>query len=201
MPTTTELLERFKKHVIEESKNPNFIHSEWFIDFHLKFVEKISFELCDIYTDADRDIVMALVWIHDYAKILNKEMEHDEKMFEIGRAKLIEIGLEKSIVDKLIDYLVIFEKKMEIDLREAPIEIQIVSSADAASHLIGPFWSIYFKENNKKTILELLEENRNKLKKDWDRKVVLPEIKKAFKERHELVWEQSGNFPDKFLKK
>ncbi len=199
MPSNTKLLGQFKNHVIDATKNPTFIHHDWFVDLHLNFVERISFELCDIYKDADRDVVMALVWIHDYAKILDKDNEHDEKMFEEGRTKLLEIGLNEGFVDKVITYLAIFEKKMEIDLNEAPIEVKIVSSADAASHLIGPFWSIYFKENNKKSIPELMESNRNKLKKDWERKIVLPEVKVAFKERHKFAWEQSGNFPDKFL--
>ncbi len=199
MPSNTKLLGQFKNHVIDATKNPTFIHHDWFVDLHLNFVERISFELCDIYKDADRDVVMALVWIHDYAKILDKDNEHDEKMFEEGRTKLLEIGLNEGFVDKVITYLAIFEKKMEIDLNEAPIEVKIVSSADAASHLIGPFWSIYFKENNKKSIPELMESNRNKLKKDWERKIVLPEVKVAFKERHKFAWGQSGNFPDKFL--
>jgi hypothetical protein len=199
MSTNTTLLEQFKAHVTEASSNPTFIHHDWFVELHLNFVEKISFELCDIYKEADRDIVMALVWVHDYGKILNKEKEHDEEMFQKGRDKLLEIGLAADFVNKVIDYLSILEKKMEIDLHEAPIEVRIVSSADAASHLVGPFWSIYFKENGNKTIAELMESNRKKLKKDWERKVVLPEIKTAFKARHDFVWEQSGNFPDRFL--
>lgn len=199
MNTNTELLEQFKKHVIEASKNPSFIHHEWFVELHLNFVEKISLELCDIYKDADREIVMVLVWVHDYAKILDKENEHSEEMFEKGRAKLLEFGLSEIFVNKVIEYLTIFEKKMEMDLHEAPIEVKIVSSADAASHLIGPFWSIYFKENNRKTISELMESNRSKLKKDWERKIVLPEIKSAFEGRYKFVLEQSGKFPDTFL--
>lgn len=199
MSETTTLIQAFKAHVIKASQNPHFIHHDWFVELHLNFVEKISLELCEIYKEADRDIVMALVWIHDYAKILNKDRAHDSEMFEVGRAKLLEIGLDKDFVNKVIELLAVFEKKMEIDLNTAPLEVKIVSSADAASHLVGPFWSIYFRENSNKTIPELMESNRNKLKKDWNRKIVLPEVRAAFEARHKFTWEQSGNFPEKFI--
>ncbi len=193
------LIGKFKQHVVEVSKNPNFIHHDWFVEYHLNFVEKISLELCEKYPEADKSIVLILVWLHDYAKILDFSRQHDVVMFEKGREKLLELGFGKLCVDKVLEYLDLFEKKMEVDLRGAPIEVKIVSSADAASHLIGPFFAIYYKENANKTIPELMESNYNKLKKDWDRKIVLPEIKDAFKERHELFLEQVGDFPEKYL--
>ena len=192
-------IQKFKDHVIEAAGNPAFIHHDWFVEYHLNILEKIAVELCDRYPEADKNIVLTLVWIHDYAKILDKENEHAEYMFEKGREKLLEIGFETAFVDKVISYLSIFEKKMDVDLHTAPIEVQIVSSADGASHLIGPFWSIYFKENNGKAVEELMNSNKNKLKKDWERKIVLPEVKEAFLERNKFVNEQSGNFPGKYL--
>ncbi len=193
------LIQKLKDHVVEASQNPSFIHHDWFVEYHLNIVEKIALELCDIYPEADKDIVLALVWIHDYAKILDKEHEHDESMFEEGRRKMSELGFEDSFVNKVIDYLAIFEKKLEIDLHNAPVEVKIVSSADGASHLVGPFWSLYFKENSGKSVETLMEDNSNKLKKDWERKIVLPEIKQAFLERYKFVSEQAGNFPEKYL--
>jgi hypothetical protein len=195
-----ELVEKFRKHVIDLSNNTKeFVHHEWFVKYHLNLIEEIALELCDMHREADRNIVRTLVWIHDYAKILDKEKEHDAVMFQKGKEKLLEFGFENGFADKVIEYLAIFERKMEVDLHEAPIEVRIASSADGAAHLIGPFWSIYFKENSDKSIEELMESNRKKLKKDWERKIVLPEVKKAFEARYKMVNEQAGDFPKKYF--
>jgi len=193
-------VEKFRKHVIDLSSNTKeFVHHEWFVKYHLNLIEEIALELCDMHREADRNIVRTLVWIHDYAKILDKEKEHDAVMFQKGKEKLLEFGFENGFADKVIEYLGIFERKMEVDLHEAPIEVRIASSADGAAHLIGPFWSIYFKENSDKPIEELMESNRKKLKKDWERKIVLPEVKKAFEARYKMVNEQAGDFPKKYF--
>jgi hypothetical protein len=193
------LIQKLRRHVTEAAGNPAFIHHDWFVKYHLNILEKIALELCDRHPDADRDIVLALVWIHDYAKILDKDNEHEEYMLEKGRDKMLELGFETEFTDKVISYLSTFEKKMEIDLRSAPIEVQIVSSADGAAHLVGPFWAIYFKENPTKSTDELMESNRVKLKKDWERKMVLPEVREAFQQRNAFVNEQAGNFPSTYL--
>jgi len=44
-----------------------------------------------------------------------------------------------------------------------------------------------------------MQDNIRKALKDWNKKIVLPEIKKAFKKRHQLLMEQNGEFPATFL--
>jgi uncharacterized protein (DUF924 family) len=34
---------------------------------------------------------------------------------------------------------------------------------------------------------------------DWDKKIALPEVKRAFAKRHAPVLEWNGRFPDRFL--
>lgn len=198
--TQSKKIEILKNKIIDLSNNSStFEHREWFVDLHLKFVEHISLELCEVYRDADKDLVKTLVWIHDYPKILDKSREHDPSMTRYTAELLSEIGFDHDFSQRAIDYYITFEKKLEEDLSKAPIEVQIVSSADAAAHLVGPFWSIFWKENSQKSIQDLMQANISKLKKDWERKVTLPEIKKTFQARHDFVFEQLGNFPDRFL--
>ncbi|KKQ98539.1 MAG: hypothetical protein UT24_C0009G0039 [Candidatus Woesebacteria bacterium GW2011_GWB1_39_12] len=192
------LIDKLRAKVTKASFNPDFIHHKWFVKYHLNIVEQIALELCDIYKNANRNLVKTLIWIHDYGKILGIR-DGVEKITEVTAKLMEEIGFEQEFTDKAIQYLRIFESKMEFELTKAPIEVQITSSADAASHMVGPFYSLWWLESPHKTFEELMEDNKGKALKDWNRKIVLPEVKKAFENRNRFVMENSGDFPEKYL--
>jgi len=83
------------------------------------------------------------------------------------------------------------EKKNEIDISQTPIEVQIISSADGASHFVGPFMRIHRKDKHHKEIHELMQDDIKKATKDRTRKITLPEVKKFIKPRYELFIEQA----------
>jgi len=175
----------------------NFIHHWWFVKYHLEIVEKIALELCGKYPKADKDLVILLVWLHDYGKIIDYKRQYEGTLI-VGKKKLLEIGFPNEFVGKSISYIEIFDKKE--NLEDAPIEVQIVSSADGASHLTGPFYEIFWKEFHDWTYEELLSENKRKAIVDWEKKIVLPEIKEAFFERQKILLEHCNKLPEKYLR-
>jgi hypothetical protein len=194
----------FKQHVTEASSNPNFLHHKWFVKWHLEIVQKLASELCGQHPEADRDLVELMVWLHDYGKILDFDDEYG-KTLTAGRQKLTELGFPPEVVTRAIDYIEILDKKLEIDLRQSPIEVQIVSTADGCSHMVGPFLEIFWNEVSDKTFAgknfeELMALNRSKIEKDWDHKIVLPEARKAFENRYRFLREQTGDLPATFFK-
>lgn len=194
-----QLFESLRKEVAKLSSNSNFIHHKWFIKWHLEIVEKISLELCDKYPEADKDLVLGLVWTHDYAKVIDFDNEHNPETIEKVDPFLTALGFESNYTKELISLINIFESKMTEDLNDAPIEVKIVSSADAASHMVGPFFAIHWYENPQENIADLLESKNWKLQKDWERKVVLPEVKEAFLDRYKFHQETAGKIPNSFL--
>jgi len=194
----SNLIKKFKKEVIKASSNPSFIHHTWFVKYHLEIVERIAHDLLAYYPEADRDVVEVLVWLHDYGKAIDFNNEYQATLIH-GKPKLLDIGFDADFTKKLIDYIELMDRKMEVDLHDAPIEVQIVSSADGCSHMVGPFLHLWWWENSTKPFTELMADNRFKLDKDWNRKIVLPEARKAFENRHNVLIEETGEIPDHFI--
>jgi hypothetical protein len=194
----TQLIDTFIDHVKAASANPNFVHHKWFVQYHLEIVERIANELCDIYPEANKEFVRLLVWLHDYGKILDFDNQYDATL-QRGPEKLAEIGFDAATVERAIESIATIDRKDRQELENSPIEIKIVSSADAASHHTGPFFALWWYENPNRGIEELMTDGIKKTNKDWDKKMVLPEVRVAFEKRHNLILEQNGQFPEKFL--
>ncbi len=198
-----EKIDAFRSHVTEASQNPHFVHHKWFVKWHLEIVEKITLELLEYYPQADRDLVMVMVWLHDYGKILDFDNQYQVTL-TAGKQKLSELGFAADFIDKAIGYIETLDKKLELDLKEAPIEVQIVSSADGCSHMVGPFLVTVWNEATDtsfagKTLEELMAANRAKVDKDWTYKIVLPEARRAFEKYYDFHRQQAGDLPATFI--
>ncbi|QQS20145.1 HD domain-containing protein [Candidatus Saccharibacteria bacterium] len=191
-------IELWKGHVRELSGQATFVHHEWFVRWHLEVVERIAFELCDKYPAADRELVEVMVWLHDYGKILNFDDQYNETLSS-GRVKLTEMGFTADFVERAVTGIETMDKKMELDLREASLEVQIVATADGCSHMVGPFLSLYWREHPGLTTQELMAANRAKLEKDWTRKITLPEARSVFAARYDFLSQQFSEDPNGFL--
>ena len=193
-----EKLEAFKQVVIENSNNPDFTYREWFIADHMIIVERIAMELCDIYTKADRDVVFALVWFHDFGKPIDEKNEREITKTK-GSETMRKIGFTDEFIEKVLSYWTRMEMKEEIDISKEAIEVQIVSTADGASHFVGKFYASYFYRFPGDDLKSLEKTLKAKIKKDWERKIVLPEVKEAFKERYIRALEIVGDYSNKFI--
>lgn len=187
-----------KNHVRMAAENPTFRHSRWYVKYHLEILERIALELCDHYPAADRSLVVLFVWLHDYGKICNFADANRATLTE-GRRLLLDCGFEAIFIEQVLHDMEVFDRKDPAELQQARIEVQIVSSADAAAHLASPFFAIYWWENPGFSLEEVIASNRAKALKDWTRKITLPEVREAFAARHQYVLETLGELPERFF--
>lgn len=189
-------LQTLREAVTERSADTSFRHHKWFIKYHLEIVEAIASELCEKYPKADKFKVMVLAWLHDYEKIIDFDNEYNTQL-EATKDIMQRLGFEPEFIQEIASDINIYNAR--VDLQSESIEIQIVSSSDGASHCVGPFMSLYWYENPSKTMEELQESQRQKLAKDWDKKITLPEVRNAFQTRFQVHSETAGNLPSKYL--
>lgn len=191
-----ELLIRLKSEVIKRSSDPSFVHHKWFVKYHLEIVEAIAMELCDIYDKADRPKVLILVWLHDYEKILEFDNEHNKELVAT-RTLMRRLGFNEKLINEVCADINTINSKSK--LNTATIEVQIVSSSDGASHFVGPFGALYWHENPEVSVEDIQAERQRKIAVDWEDKITLPEVKKAFLNRYYFMKETAGNLPKKYL--
>lgn len=154
---------------MELAQHPDFIHHEWFVQYHLSIVEKIALELCECYAEAERNLVLTLVWLHDYGKIIGAANPNAATLSS-GKIKLEEFGFSSAFIAKAITCAEQIDKKVGLERDTTPIEVKILSSADAAAHLVGPFFHLWWHENPEKPFEVLMQDNLQKARKDWDKK-------------------------------
>lgn len=183
--------------MVQAATLPTFVHQDWYVPFHLEIVETIALELCDVYSEANRQKVHELVWLHDVEKIADVRKK-DDTALTATRALMTELGYPADYIDELSADINTINAKH--DIASESIEVQIISSADGAAHLVGPFYGIYWHENQSMSIQDILCSNKVKLAKDWSKKITLPEVRKAFERRYALQVEfNTGKIPKSFL--
>jgi len=178
-----ELLDKLRAHVGEKASDPTFFHHKWFEKWHLQIVEMLSKDLLKYYPEADEATVIALSWMHDYGKILEYDTQYDHAHIEQGRQQLITLGFDEAFATNIAESVKIFDKKDHLE--HESIEIRIVSSADACSHLVGPWVSLYWHENPEIPFETIMKENVRKLGGEWDLKVTIPEAIEAYQQLHD----------------
>ena len=192
-------IHQLKEHVCALSQSPNFIHHLWFVEHHLEIIEKIVAELLEKYPEAQETVVRAMVWVHDWGKILTNKGPNEKKVTEEQISlTLPSFGFTPEEISHIRE---VFKEMEDLTPRKDDfmIETKIISSADALAHYVGPFFALYWYENSNMSIPELIANNLKKAEKDT-RKIMLPEVERAAKVRIKYLKEFSASHrPQKYL--
>lgn len=192
-------LAALKDHVCGLASQPPFIHAAWFVEHHLLIIEQLVNELCDKHPEADHTLCFAMVWVHDWGKILtNKGHDEDAVTLREIEQTLPRFGFQPTEITQLQKIYTEMESLQPHGTDFLP-ETKIISTADAVSHYIGPFFAIYFQEYHHLPLTELIAGNQKKITRDLQ-KILLPEVLPFVQPRMQLVAEYlSSNRPPRWL--
>jgi hypothetical protein len=178
-------MDRLRGEVSRRASTPEFVHADWFVTYHLQIVERLAQRFTSGREGTDATLVDALVWLHDFGKISSLNELDRENLDEV-ESVLRQSGFPSAFSNTVMGCLTEVNSPRRLDKR-ARIESRIVSSADACSHLIGPFFMIYWRENQEAAIERNLVENERKLVHDWSVRVSLPEAADWFATQRQAV--------------
>lgn len=192
-------LDTVRQHVRELAGRPSFRHRSWFVKYHLEIVEAIARELLEIYPEAEAELVLVAVWMHDYGKIIDFDTQHEHEHIAKGGSVLQEFGYDTVFAQQVAGCVAHSDRHSVEDLHQAPIEVKILSTADACSHFASPFHPIYWYENPDVPLEKMIVHKPRKIHTDWERKIVLPEARKVFKKYYDVSRVQAGELLERYL--
>jgi len=170
--------ERFFQMVDEFGSDPYNLRS------HILEVEKWARYLLAKFPQADQEVVMLGVWLHDIGHYpISTEIDHAIKGEERSKEFLEK---EKYPSDKMVEVLDCIRLHRCCDVVPSSWEAKIIAFADSASHLTD---AVYFR---------MLRDNKNqgknfdvvgKMERDFRELGFFPEIQNELKELH-MAWKK-----------
>lgn len=137
---------------------------------HVQCVEDLSKKLLKKYPEADGEVTIISVWLHDVGTFIGDRSEHDVLSEKEAKSFLKKEGFEKEKIDKVAHCV---RAHRCSDVKPETIEAKILAVCDSASHLVrSPYIRVQLS-NGKESAL-------GKLERDYRDMGLLPEVKEEF---------------------
>ncbi len=174
------------QNIIEKSKAlfykmiEDFGEDPWKLGPHLPEVEIWTKFLLEKHPEADKEVVMLAVWLHD---IGHYPLPHDEGHEIVGERRAKEF-LEDNNFDpeKIPKVLHCVRSHRNRDVKPESIEAKILVCADSASHLSEPTMYPSIIADDSKGDRE--PKAPGKIERDWRDICMFPEIKEELKDKY-----------------
>lgn len=148
---------------------------------HLPAVEKWANFILEKHPEADREVVLLGVWLHDRGYYPIQEEDHAITGERIAREFLGGIGLEGDKIERVVRCV---RRHRCRDIQPETIEEKIIAFSDSASHMTTAMY-INILSNNKKTGYDAM----SKLERDYRDLSYFPEIKELLRPLYE-TWKK-----------
>lgn len=136
-------VEQTRKHFINTIHNGNPVHE--FFPYHVEQVEKWALRILKFHPEADKEIVLLSVWLHDIGQANRGNHSIHEIISEKEARKFLPtIGLSQQKVDAVAQ--AVKTHRVKKGAIPATIEAKIIAAADSASHLTDIFYVIMLNQ-------------------------------------------------------
>lgn len=176
------IVSRIRQEVMAEAKASEHIE-KWFLPDHLLEVERSANWLCDLYSEADRDVVGLGVWLHDIGRLRGRDDDHDVYGAEEARKILAETAFPPEKIELIYEVCRSHRCK---DVQPQSLEAKILATADAMSHFThGFYFRLFDHYKDKMNFDELLILIRKKLERDFGQKMFFEEAREKIKGQYQ----------------
>ncbi|RJP46398.1 MAG: HD domain-containing protein [Armatimonadetes bacterium] len=160
------MLEKAKSHTLQMVKkgDPKFSY----LFRHIPEVEKWARDIISLYPQADKEVVLFSVWMHDIGQVVKKDV-HDHAVrseVEVWRY-LPGLGLSPEIIGKIAHCV---RAHRCSDVQPETLEAKILAVADSASHMTDFAYAAMALDGR-------LGEARGKLERDYRDISLLSEVR------------------------
>jgi len=155
----------------------------WFYNDHLLAVEKYANFLLKKLPQADKEIVLLGVWLHDTQRVRGIKGDHQK----IGAIEAKKIMLEYGYLpDKIKKVQNIILSHSCNNLIPKTLEGKILATADAMTHYVNDFY-LQIAVTGQRNLHDFKIWALEKLERDYNKKIFFPFAKKEIKDRHALL--------------
>lgn len=184
----TNIVEKSKLHFLEtfESSDPTVrLYDE--LPRHVATLEKWAKHLLKLIPQANEDVLLSSVWLHDIGQLVGeKEEDHAIRSEREVLRFLPTIGVTGDVINKIAHCARAHRCK---DVLPESLEAKILAAADSASHLTDVVYIQMLDKNSKEVVLA-------KLDRDFRDVGLLPELKKEINPLIDSWRELIKNYPE-----
>lgn len=161
-----DIIEKTKEYFYEIFESHDDIFS---LRSHLPEVEKWAKKILIDHPEADPEIVLVSVWLHDISHYSgDKNTDHAERSEVIARRFLIEQNYAADRMERILHCVRAHRNR---DVQPETIEAKIIACADSASHMTDIAYLVIIKTGR-------FEYTKTKIERDYADLAIFPEIQK-----------------------
>jgi len=166
------MIEKAKEHFFKTIKPDVDIYN---LLGHVPEAEKWANKLCDAHKEADREVVLLAVWLHDTAYYPLDEVDHAIKSEKMAREFLEKENYPKDKMEKVLHCVRSHRCR---DVEPVTLEAKIMACVDSASHMTDSMYVNIIRDGHADYVFGKLERDYRDISK-------FPEVQKELQDVYE----------------